>query len=226
MPIILDTLADGRTFLELQNEALSDDFDPSKYRDLVKVWINEALRKVARRVKSLQHDATQSITTAAGIAAYTLDNDVTRIRWVVDTELRLELDEVTLRDFDGLSSASGRPTLFALSSAGFVLWPTPDGVYDIDARYWAAAIALVNDEDTPASFGLTDDYVDLLPTYARARLFRAEDDFEAAATYMAEFEAGLTRAKSDLERPSSAGRRQVPGMFAGRRGPSFQRPSR
>jgi hypothetical protein len=223
-PIIIDTVLDGRTFLELQNEALGDDFAPEKYRELVKVWMNEALRKIARRITTIGR--TQSVTTAAGSATYALDGDVTRLRWVRDADTHEELDEVGWREFDALPTSSGRPRVFARTDDGLGFWPTPDAVYDIDVRHWASSVKLVDDDDTPASFGLPDDYADLLVTYARSRLFRAEDDYEAAATYKAEFESDMVRAAVDMLRTSSARKRQIPGMFAVRRAPGFQRPVR
>ena len=47
-----------RTFLELQNEALHDDFSQTKYRALCKRYLNEAQRRIFRRARVPEGEPT------------------------------------------------------------------------------------------------------------------------------------------------------------------------
>jgi hypothetical protein len=114
--------------------------------------------------------------------------------------------------------------MFAQDGLNVVFYPTPDGVYQLTARYERSG-TFGQDTDTTDTAGFPDDYADLLVTYTRARLFRAEDDFEAAGVYMGEFEAQVLAMKGDLQLLTRGRPKQVPSMFDRRpAGPRFQVP--
>lgn len=215
----------ARTFLDLQNEALHDDFDPNKYRARVKQWLNEARAKVSRRVDSPASRGTQLLVLVAGTASYTLPDD-----WIETVSLvdrtgsdNAPIDEVTTADLDTLPDATGRPYYFASDSNAIVLYPTPDQAgYELHLRYVRNTTELSGDGDELPAW--MEDYADLLVTYARSKLFRAEDDKAMSDSLRNDFELELGQMRADVQRPSRRVKRTA-GMFrAGRALPSFRRP--
>jgi hypothetical protein len=212
----------ARTFLQLQDEALGDDFDATKYRTSVKRWLNEALWKFGRRVRVPQLHTTTTINTVAATATYALPTDLGRVLSLRNTADRDPLTEVSIDDLDDLPAASGKPVRFAIYANQIILHPTPDRVYPLELRDQRDGTELAADGDAPQ---LPDVYADALVSYARARLFRAEEDYQAAAGYMSDFNQAITDARVDLHGRDRARRRQVPGMFSGgSAGPQFTRP--
>lgn len=223
MTIIVDPAAQsGRTFLDLQDEALSDDFEPDKYRTLTRRFLNEAQRRIARRVRVPQLEQTQTFTTVAGDGTVDLDENVIRINSLRNTTDRDPLDDVGTDALDDFPSASGKPSSYATSGQELTLYPTPDAGYNLEVRYQSRPADLDDDGDVPQ---MGDDYADLLVTYARARLFRLEDDMELARLWMEDFETDLAKYATDVQLHDRSRVRQVEGMFSGgNRGPSFVRP--
>lgn len=208
------------TFLELQDEALHDDFSATKYRALVKRWINQALHRIARRMKMRDLEAAQSIATVAGTSFYALNSDAVRVRslhFVGDPE---SLTQVDLRDVDDSPAATGRPTDYAFNGSGITLYPSPDGAYTLELRYWRNALSLSNDGDV---VDIPADYEDLLVTFARAKLFRAEDDGDMYAFYMSQFESELQQMRADVQNRGGQVKR-TPNMWQGIPTPRFVRP--
>lgn len=223
LELVFTSTATGRTFLDLQNDALHDDFDPNKYRARVKVLLNEALTRVCRRVYGLQRRATNNIDVLAGINSYTLPNDFVRLVSLHDPALHPgALDEVDVEDIDDEPTATGAPAVFAIDAQNLVIWPTPANNSTLTLRYWATAPPLINDGDIPA---IPNDYVDLLPTYTRAKLYRLEDDPQMHDALMAQFTSELTDAKADLQQTSLHRPRQVPSMWRPGARPRFVRPT-
>jgi hypothetical protein len=214
----------ARTFLQLQQQALGVDFDPAAYQALVKEWINEAVHRVARRAKLRTTRKTFSPTLVAGTGAYSLPSDFVRLLSLRNTTDAADLQEVDVDDIDNMPAGSSKPSIFAQDGQQLVLYPTPDRAYALTLRY-EGNLSFVNDTDTTDTVGFPDDYADLLVTYARSRLFRAEDDFEAAGQYMGEFNAGVAELKGDLQLLTRGRPKQVPSMFDRRpAGPRFQVP--
>lgn len=218
----------ARTFLDLQNEALHDDFDPLKYRALVKTWINEALHKIARRSDMVELHGLYQLPLVVGTASYAWPADCVRIVSVFDatTPDREPLDEVSQLDVDMLDDTSAQPWAFAVDEVvgrAVVLYPTPDrSTYRLYMRYLRNATDLSADTDTVTA-SMPDDYVDLLVTYARSRLYEREDDDSFATSLMAKFEAALGQMRSDVQAPSRR-RKHTGGMFRSGGGtPAFRR---
>lgn len=223
MTILVDPVAgSGRTFLELQDEALSDDFEATKYRTLARRFLNEAQRRIARRVRVPQLESVQTFSTTSGESTVDLDENVIRINGLRNTTDRDPLDDLGTDAVDDLPVSSGKPSSFAVSNQELTLYPTPDRAYNLEVRYQSRPADLNDDGDVPQ---MGDDYADLLVTYARARLFRLEDDMEMARLYLEDFEADLARYATDVQLKDRSRVRQIPGQFAGgNRGPSFVRP--
>jgi hypothetical protein len=198
----------ARTFLDIVNEALSNDFDATTYRARAQQYVEEAVHRVARRAHIPSLEQTQTITTANGTSTYALDSDAVRILSISNTADHDPVPEVDVDEIDNYDVSSGKPLVVALSANQLVFWPTPDAVYSFQVRYLGDPV-FSSDTDTTTGVGFPDDYADLLVTYARMRLFRSEDDFDAAAQYRGEFEAELLRLKSDLHRQSPRRVRRV-----------------
>lgn len=223
MTILIDgTSGDGLTFLELQDEALGDDFAASKYRVRVKRWLNEALAKIRRGVDVEDAEVVEQIALVAGVPEYTLPSQRARIGSVHRSDPWTELVQVGWDDIDPDNVSSGTPDRFATLGETLMVYPTPDTDGVLTVRLWERADQMDDDGDFPA---VPADYQDLLVTYARSRLYRAEEDLEMARALMDEFRGGLGEAKGELQFASKARRRQVPGMWQRSTGPSFVRPS-
>lgn len=203
-----------RTFLEMQNECLHDDFDPVKYRPYVKIWLNEALHRLRRRLRMAKNEAVSAVTTISGTDTYSLPSDCVRaheLRSTVTND-RYVLTEAPIEDFDARGSTeNGKPLEWALYAGSIVLWPTPDGAYALQLRYDSDAASMSADTDVP---GIDDDYVDVLVSYARSKAFRAEGDIEMARALMDDYRVGVAEAANDLNHQSRPKVRQVQGMIA------------
>jgi hypothetical protein len=199
----------ARSFSDIQTEALGVDFTASAFPgSRVGQYVNEAVHRIARRAHIPSLEQTQSISTVAGTSTYALTTDDIRVLSISNTTDRDALDEADIDDIDEYVLASGKPVMFALSANSLALYPTPDGVYPLQVRYLKDP-TFANPTDTTTDVGLPDDYADLLVTYARMRLFRAEDDFDAAGQYKVEFDNDLRALKSDLQRQSPRRIRRV-----------------
>lgn len=224
----------GRTRADLREEVLANSFDPGRYSDLVNDWLNEALGRVSRRVRSLQRRAVLDVTTTAGQPTIALPVDFIRAHSLIIPTYHWPLEEQSDTDeFWALPSGTGRPEVFHFDSStsgstppvtitpALWLWPTPDRAYAMQLRYTAAIPKLTADEHSPA---MPEDYHHLLVSYARSKAFRAEDDFEAANYFMTEFVAGLREMSADLDRQTNRSTYRTPGMFSRRRGSRPRRP--
>lgn len=219
-------MASTRTFLQLQNESLGDDFDALKYREQVKVWINQAVGKIARRVQLIRPlQGTAALNTVAGQAGYTLPADDARVLSLREPALARPLEPVSIDAIDeqqSSSSSRGSPQLYALFGGQIVLYPIPDAVYALEQRYERDSTVLVADGDT---LPLPDAYGDLPVTWTRARLFEAEDDAEMATYWQGRFDREFVELRSDVGRENRGRRRRLPSMWdQPAPGPRFQRP--
>ena len=208
-----------RTYLELQDEVLAHGFDAGVYRARVKRWLNDADRRLARRLEIANRQAASTIVTAVGIASYPLPvNFVSLAREdrygalrVVEAGPDRQLTEISTRDFDSLDeSRNGTPTHFALEGDQVLVWPTPATVETMEMRHWASAAGMSGDSDTP---GTPDEYAELLVSFALSRAYKSEDDPEMSAFHWSEWERDTQRMGVDLQERSS-GPRQVEGMLA------------
>lgn len=211
-----------RTFKDLQDSVLGDDFAPATWRAEAKRQLVDAVRRIARRVKLPARQLTQAIATVAGTNTYALDALVVRVDSLRNTADRDPLEEWEIDAIDDAPAASGKPSVFAIVGNSLVLYPTPKAVCQLELRYQGRAAEFAND-DAPLPFD--DEWADVAIAYARSRLFRAQDDYEAAAVHMNDYREGLREMTADYGRRSRTRRRRIPGMFA-RAGSSrgFSRP--
>lgn len=218
----------AQSFLDLQNSALSDDFDPGKYRVEARQAILDAIGEIARSTRLPANEATGTITTAAGTQDYALPSGASgtvRVLSLVDAQTDDPLTDITRAALDDTPDARGRPTSFALYASNVSLYPTPDQAYNFTLRYLRQGATPSNDSDMVAAVtGIPEDYLHALVAYARFRLFRKEDDWEAANYWEGQYRQTLQRLKADVQRRDVGAKRRVPGMWAGEPSPRFVRP--
>jgi hypothetical protein len=201
------------TFKTLQDEVLAHGFD-SSYRSRIKAWINEGRAVAERRVRLRTLETTLTRTTTAGATTVPLPADFMYMRGITVTSTGEELSPVSIQWMDSLvtgnaSPSTGRPAYYCLDVGSVRLWPVPDAAYSLLLRYDTEPTDMANDTDDPA---FPADYQHILISYAIARAFRAEDDQERAASFMADYERGLAEMASSYRRETS-GPKQVPGMW-------------
>jgi hypothetical protein len=214
------SLASGRTFRELQDEVLSDDFTD---RDFAKRAINDALADIARQTHEPLLEATYTLTTVKGTASYSQPTDMVRLLAIVDPQRSWMLDDVGVQAIDELVVSQGRPTVFAQYAGKFLLAPTPDGVYSLTVRYSAQA-GYLSDDNSAVIGTIPDEYAYMVVAFARARAFAKEDDVQMAQFWRGEYERDLLRLKADVGRRDASRVRRVPGMWHTRRPVTFREP--
>lgn len=220
MPVIVpdDT---GQTFLQLQDLALGDDFDATKYRTLAKQSINDAIDDISRQAKLPLLEDTFTVTTVPGTSSYDLPFNDVRILSAFDTDTRTELREVTREWIDEHDDQAGTAFAYAQYGGQVIVYYTPNAAREITFRYRRDATNLVSDTDR-ISRSLPDAYAFALVAFTKSRLFGMEDDATMSAFWRAEYERDLARIRGDVGRRRPA--RQVPGMWASSGRPRFRLP--
>jgi hypothetical protein len=216
----------AQTYADIQTQVLFDDFDASRYRSAAKQAILDAIGEVARQVRLPANETSQTLTLTSGTANYSVPAGV-RLTEVYDSGVDQTLSEVSEEWLDTQPDSTGRPVVFALYGSSLTLYPTPDSAtYPITVRYLKQGSVPVNDNDQMAAVtGIPEDYLHGLVEYARARLFRYEDDPDMSAFWDSRWQDTLRKLKGDLQRRNTGRRRQIPGMFAAQPGPRFARPA-
>lgn len=223
MPIIVDTSPwhGTLTFLDIQTEALGNDFG-EEYRIRVKRWVNEALGRIARRSHLAELELVTDVSTVAGEAEFVLPSNDVRILGLRTTDDQAGLASMDTAQADQWPAASGRPSAYSAFGASLTLYPVPDAAYSLELRYLRDPTLLVADADTAE---IPDAYADALVAWARYKLFRSEDDLEAAQFWRGEFESTAAELRADLQRRDTSRVSQVPSMWAREPTPRFQFPS-
>jgi hypothetical protein len=217
------------TYLDLQNQALGvDDFEPTRYRAEARQAILDAIGEIARTTRLPANETSYTVPVVAGTQEYSLPagaSGTVRVLSVIDTQTADPLADIAKSTLDDLPSSRGRPVAFALYGPSLCLYPTPDQAYSLTLRYLRQGGVPSNDSDgVSATTGIPEDYLHALVEYARHRLFRKEDDFEAANYWEGQYRQTLQRLKADVQRRDVGAKRRVPSMWRGTPGPRFVRP--
>lgn len=206
-------------FVELQNAALGDSFDSSKYRDRVKRWVNEAQRRIARRVEQDTLVVSTTVGVTAGTSAATFADpsvlqkleSVTWLQGGVSLGPLTPMDLGDLDDYDAdYGLGAGVPDVYSKQGGAIEFRPAALVAGSLKIRYRRLPAALSGDSDQPE---LHEDYHDLMAMWARAKCFRDEDDKQMHDSLMADFENELARLRTDLQGSNDDGPRQVRGTF-------------
>lgn len=213
----------ARTFLNLQDEVLLDEFDATKYRSLVKTWLNEAAQHVSREVQLPQLETELVFTQAAGSPVVTVPTGMQVLTSIRQTLTGRKLMEVSIDDVDAWATQVGVPSSYALYGASIILSPTPAASVQLSMRYEGGLPDLSSSDDTQP-LGFPEDFMDVLVFYARMRAFAMEDDIEMSTFHRGLWEAGLSRMRSQMQLRSRGRTRQVPGMLRQGSRPRFNRP--
>lgn len=210
--------ATGRTFKNLQDEVLAFGFSEARYRTRVKTWLNEGLSRVTRQAGLPQLEQTALVDLIPGQSTYAIPE---HLRLLSVRGGGMQLTNVSTEDLDDEDGATGPPVAYSLFGGQLVVTPVPRQADQLAIRVRGAAQTMVADDDVP---GMPDGWTDLLVTYALSRAFRAEDDYEAAGFYSAEWKAGLGEMRADVQYPDESVVRQVNGMMGGSPRPRFSLP--
>jgi hypothetical protein len=213
----------AQSFVDLQNQALSRDFDAATYRAEARQAILDALGEIARKVQLPANERVTTITLTPGQASYALPSANIRVLGIFrDHE---PLHYIPQLQLDDQEVVVGIPTAYALYAGSVDLWPTPARSEELTIRFLGTTGVPAGDGDLMAAVtGLPEDYLHGLVEYARFRLFRLEDDFEAASYWQAQWQATLNALRSDIQRRDRSRVSQVPGMYPIPSGPRFVRP--
>jgi hypothetical protein len=199
--------------IDLRNEVLACGFDATLFGSArITMYINNALSNICRRVSYYVDEATNDYSTVSGTATYSLPADFAKIRSVRDTGRQMEMASVGLRQIDQSSLSSGAPRYYAIDGSNLHLWPTPDGVYPLETRYWKLPAPLVADSDVPT---IPADYHNLLIYAANAECYRAEDDHATAANWQALYDKGLAEFAADMKFENDDAPARIADMWVG-----------
>ena len=199
------------TFLELQTEVLSHQFNSAKYLTATKAYLNDAQNRICRQASIRTEQVTQAYTTTAGTKTLALPSTYARkidLRNTTDQDLLVPLE---MREYDDLAASSGKPLWYIIIGSNIELYPNPDlSTYALTLRYWRLPTALSADADVPEIPG---DWHFILPYWALYRCFAKEDDYEAANYWKGEWAAELEKIKAEAQYEGTDFPTQVPGTF-------------
>lgn len=204
------------TYSGLVTEVLFNSFEGADFTLRAKRYLNEAVNELGRRVGVLKayetapFDATGTVTTTQPF--YRI-NEVWLCRngSAATTELAVfqqadrRLEPLMMESSAAVQSTTGTPLYYQTEHVAgdrptivLRVWPVAaqSGFVGIAGR--ALPPLMVNDSDVS---GLGGEFDDALIAFARSRCYRAEDDFQAAQAWMADFEAQV-RHLSMVKQPS------------------------
>lgn len=201
------------TTQELREEVLAYGFNSPRYGARVEKWLDEAHKKIARRINIRTRTDTESISTTSGVSTYALPSDFGRIISISDTDLNDPIESLDMRTFDDLTVESGQPYFYTIIQGNINLYPTPNGTYNLQLRYYTLPTTLsssgtVVDPVTP------EDYDNILVDYALSKAYAAEHDYKAADYHRNLFIDSLANMKGELQSDTHEGPKQVPGTWA------------
>lgn len=185
--------------LQLRQEVLGHGFNFAP--DVIDGYVNDAYFKICRRVDYYIDESAYDFSTVSGTAKYALPADFARARELWDTNRNVALTPVGLRDIDqSTSTQQGPPDWYAFDQANLHVYPTPDGIYPLELRYWVLPSTLVADTDAPT---LPADYHRMLCEYAIARCYWRDDDPNMGGAWDQKFAVSLAEFEADVKFPSS-----------------------
>lgn len=200
--------------IQLRTEVLAKGFDPGVFTARIDQYLNDALALIARRVDYYIDEATSTFATVSGQSVYAWPAGLARMRSLNDTDRRVEMEYVSLRDIDRSGNSNGAPYYYALTGPNIQLYPTPDAPYNMEMRYWAMPAPLVDDNDTST---LPADWDHMLWVYATWMCYESEDDAQMGQYWQQRFNNELSMFTADQKFPDSDGPSQANGMWDGER---------
>jgi hypothetical protein len=197
--------------------ACGDSFSKPTWSQSCMRWIDEAQRKIARRVAFDDRFSTVTIPVLAGATTATLVSDPTTleriesVNWVTSSGFPIALDPTDLDHLETYQLAdTGLPDVYSKLGGGIEFRPATDAAGTIRARVVLLPPSIVSTNDVPV---LHVDYHDMLVTFCRARLFREEEDLQMHDALMTQFETEMQRLKTDVQGANEDGPSQIEGTF-------------
>jgi hypothetical protein len=210
---------ESRTFLDLQEEVLAHGFG-ARYRPRVKVWLNEALGKLARQSVSIGFEFDVSVVVSPGITTYAIPGSVASLIDVRDVT-GFHLTNLSRDDIDNYPVAKGSPLAYTLFRGQLLIAPTPTTGTTLRVRYHGRPGRLNLDADET---GIPTEYEDLLVHYALWHAYLGEDDPEMGNVHKQEWMEGVQEFRRDTQLEDESQTQQIPGMMPRTMRPWFRRP--
>lgn len=201
---------DGRSYLSLQNEVLEFQFNPGKYRALVKTWLNDAQRIAVIESEIRVQEESASYATISADSSLELPADFSRTIDLHDTEEDRRLTKISLRELDDLPDETGRPSVYAVEKDEILLYPVPDGAYKLALRYWRLPEDMEADGDEPE---IPKQHHHRLIPYAMWKAYLRENDYPAANVWKAEWEREMLKMRGEAQHDTFDGPQQVAGSY-------------
>lgn len=195
---------------DLTNEVLAHGFDPNVFTGRIANYLNDGLSLIANSVNYFTDEAAYDFQTVSSTAVYPWPADFSLGRSLRDTVRNVEMQAVTLREIDRSANTQGTPYAYALDGAALHLYPVPDGVYQMELRYWKNPAPLVAATDVPS---LPADWHRLLWYWACAECYAGEDDDQNAQFWEQRFRAGLADFTANVKFVDTNRPAQVAGMW-------------
>lgn len=164
-------------------------------------WVNFAYRELCGALEFEELRFEQKTTTVPGVRLYEFPEKFLGIVAVADVTNkrrleRLDAADLLLKD----KTITGPPTHWGRRAKALVLWPVPDGQYELNAIFFREPDLLVNGTDTTVIPATWDTAIVLLAThYGLLALGRTEMDFNAADRYFQRYIAYVRSRKTDSE---------------------------
>jgi hypothetical protein len=207
-----------RTFIDLQEEVLAHGFG-SRYRPRVKVWLNEALGKLARQSSSIGFEYDVSVVVSPGITTYSIPGSVASLIDVRDST-GFHLTNLSRDDIDNYPVVKGRRAPTPSSGASFSS-PLPghrdDAAGPLPRPAQPPEPRRGHDGDPHGVRGPPG------PLRALARLL-GEDDPEMGNVHKQEWMEGVAEFRRDTQLEDESQTQQIPGMMPRTMRPWFRRP--
>lgn len=160
-------------------------------------WINIAYFAIVGKSEFEGAQAVASAETVANQHSYSLPEDLFSIISVADLTNKYRLINIGLRNYHLKDRAvTGRPRYYARRKRVFYLWPTPDGILDIEVFYTEEICPLTERDDVTV---LPQAFDQVLLTKSREMAWEALGDIEKAAYYHQIGDMSMVRAKRDVE---------------------------
>lgn len=201
--------------LALRTEVKDHGFGTGEYNATrVNSFLNDALALICRRVDYYTDETVYDFNTVSGTASYPIPQNFAKLRSLRFTAVQgyqsPELEAVALRDIDRSPQTTGQPFYYAMDATNLHLYPTPNGVFALELRYWQMPTPLAGDTDIPS---LPVDAHKMLWQYAVAECYAADDDPTTAQYWSGRFAASLADFAASAKFPNDDSPSVVKGMW-------------
>ena len=201
----------AENYVDLQDEVLDHQLSDTKYRPLVKRWLNEAQRYIYLQTDLRTGQGSATYATSAGSASPgAIPTDYLRKRHIHNDTQGTMLTPISQREYDAAPDQTGSPTRYLINGSTLYVYPTPDAAYTLTFRYYKLPDDMVADGDFPS---LPQPYRHLLVRYALYRAFQRENDYESANYFQLDFEQGLMKLRGEGQYEGQDGPIQTEGTY-------------